>query len=141
MIQKIIGAVMLIAINTSLLAQYHFTVEITGLIPDKGHLYLALYDKKSGFLKENSAFANGKVKVTGDKISHTFKNLPLGEYAVAVYQDVNGNGKCDRNLIGYPTEGFGFSKNYIPKISAPKFDEIKIAVRQSTKANIALIGN
>lgn len=140
MLKKIIGIILLITVNTSILAQSHFTVEVTDLVFGKGHLYLGLYDKQNGFLKESSAFANGKVKVTGNKISYTFRNLPVGEYAVAVYQDVNDNGKCDRNLIGYPTEGFGFSKNYKPKLSAPNFDEVKIAVNQSTKATVSLIG-
>lgn len=141
MLQKIIAIVLLISFETSLLAQTHFTVQVTDLVPNKGHVYLGLYNKKSGFLKENAAYANGKVKTTGSKVTYTFKNLPIGEYAVAVYQDVNDNGKCDRNLIGYPTEGFGFSKNYRPKLSAPNFDEVKIALNQSTKATISLIGS
>lgn len=141
MLYRTISAIALLAIGINVRAQYHFTVEVTGIASDKGHVYLGLYDQKKGFLKEAAAFAKGKVKATGTKISYTFRNLPVGEYAVAVYQDVNGNGKCDRNLIGYPTEGFGFSKNYRPKLSAPSFDDIKIAVRESTKASIALIGN
>jgi len=141
MLQKIIGGIFLVTINTTLFAQHHFTVEVSDLVADKGSVYLGLYDKKLGFLKEDAAFANAKVKATGNKVSYTFKNLPVGEYAVAVYQDVNNNGKCDRNMIGYPTEGFGFSKNYRPKLSAPTFNEVKIAVKQSTKASISLIGN
>ena len=130
MLKKIIGIILLITINATLFAQHHFTVEVSDLVPDKGAVYLGLYNKKGGFLKEKTAIANVKVKA-----------LPVGEYAVAVYQDVNNNGKCDRNLIGYPTEGFGFSKNYRPKLSAPAFDEVKIAVKQSTKTSIALIGS
>ncbi|MDF2931453.1 MAG: hypothetical protein K0R36_784 [Chryseobacterium sp.] len=141
MLQKIIGMVLLITINTTLFAQYHFTVEVSDLVPDKGYVYLGIYNKKGGFLKEKSIVANAKVKVTGNKVSYTFKDLPVGEYAVAVYQDANNNGKCDRNMIGYPTEGFGFSKNYRPKLSAPSFDDVKINVKQPTKASIALIGN
>ncbi len=141
MLKKIIGIILLITINATLFAQHHFTVEVSDLVPDKGAVYLGLYNKKGGFLKEKTAIANVKVKAVGSKVSYTFKNLPVGEYAVAVYQDVNNNGKCDRNLIGYPTEGFGFSKNYRPKLSAPAFDEVKIAVKQSTKTSIALIGS
>ncbi|MCP2028502.1 uncharacterized protein (DUF2141 family) [Flavobacterium sp. HSC-32F16] len=57
-----------------------------------------------------------------------------------MYQDENDNVKCDRNMIGYPREGFGFSKNYKPKLSAPDFEEVKIAVNQYAKISIALIG-
>ncbi|KNB62681.1 DUF2141 domain-containing protein [Chryseobacterium sp. Hurlbut01] len=133
--------IFLITINTILFAQHHFMVEVSDLVADKGFVYLGLYDKKLGFLKEDAAIANAKVKGNGNKMSYTFKNLPVGEYAVAVYQDVNSNGKCDRNMIGYPTEGFGFSKNYRPKLSAPSFDEVKITIQQSTTTKIALIGN
>lgn len=134
-----ICSILLLIANMNLFAQNNLSVEVTGLVPDKGNVILGLYDKKIGFLDNGSGIANVKVKVTGDKIAHTFKYLPNGEYAIAVYQDENGNGKCDRNMIGYPTEGFGFSKNYRPKFSAPKFDEVKIAVSTSVKTSIALI--
>lgn len=141
MLQKIISIVLLMTINTTLFAQHHFTVEVSNLVADKGSVYLGLYDKKLGFLKEQAAIAYAKVKVKGNKVSYTFKDLPVGEYAVAVYQDANSNGKCDRNMVGYPTEGFGFSKNYRPKLSAPSFDAVKIAVQQSTTTKITLLGN
>ncbi|MBZ4034230.1 DUF2141 domain-containing protein [Flavobacterium sp. 17A] len=123
----------------NLFAQNNLSVEVTGLVPDKGNVILGLYNKKIGFLENGFGIANVKVKATGDRIVYTFKYLPDGEYAVAVYQDENSNGKCDRNMIGYPTEGFGFSKNFRPKFSVPKFDEVKIAVWQSVKTNIVLI--
>lgn len=141
MITKIIVVMTIVTVNTTLLAQNNFTVEVTELVADKGNVYLGLYNKENGFLNEGAAFANAEVKVTGNKVSYIFKNLPVGEYAVAAYQDENSNGKCDRNLIGYPTEGFGFSRNYRPRVSAPKFDEVKISVKQHTKESIALIGN
>jgi len=141
MLQKIIGLILLVSLNTTLFAQHDFTVEVKGLIAGKGYVYLGLYDKKDEFLNENKALAHGKVKVSGDKVNYTFRDLPLGDYAVAVYQDENSNGKCDRNMIGYPTEGFGFSRNYKPRLSAPGFDEVKIAVNKLTKTTIALIGN
>ncbi|MCY0976670.1 DUF2141 domain-containing protein [Chryseobacterium wangxinyae] len=139
--QKIIGILFLLSVNTTLIAQNHFTVEVSRLVADKGYVYFGLFDKKSAFLNEDAAFANAKVKATGTKVSYTFKNLPVGDYAVAVYQDENNNERCDKNMIGYPTEGFGFSNNYKPKFSAPKFDDVKINIKNSTKTNISLIGN
>ena len=129
---------MLIA-NMNLAAQNDLKVEVTGLKPDKGNVFFGLYNTEKGFLDNGWGIANVKVKVTGDRISYTFKSLPDGDYAVAVYQDENSNGKCDRNMIGYPTEGFGFSRNYRPRFSAPKFDEVKIAVSQCVKTTVALI--
>ncbi|WP_223704946.1 DUF2141 domain-containing protein [Flavobacterium potami] len=136
---KLIILILLFIANMNLFAQNNLSVEVTGLVPDKGNVILGLYNKKIGFLENGFGIANVKVKATGDRIVYTFKYLPDGEYAVAVYQDENSNGKCDRNMIGYPTEGFGFSKNFRPKFSVPKFDEVKIAVWQSVKTNIVLI--
>ena len=34
-----------------------------------------------------------------------------GTYSAVAYHDENGNKKFDKNWIGIPTEGFGFSNN------------------------------
>ena len=141
MIKKITLTMLMITISATLFAQHQFSVEVTGLVKGRGYVYLGLYNKKNGFLNENASFANGKVKVAGTVATYIFNDLPAAEYAVAVYQDENNNGKCDRNMIGYPKEAFGFSKNFKPKLSAPKFDEVKVRVDRLTKTSIALIGN
>jgi uncharacterized protein (DUF2141 family) len=137
---KIISLLVLILVNGALFAQHNFSVEVTGVQPGKGYVFFGLYDKEKGFLDNESQIATAKVKANQNSVVYTFKNLPNGNYAIAVYQDVNSNGKCDRNLIGYPIEGFGFSKNYKPKLSAPNFDEVKIAIEQYATTSIALIG-
>lgn len=137
---KIMSFMFLLTVNSVIFAQHNLSVEVTSLKPSNGYVFFGLYDKQKGFLDEESQIATAKIKATGNKVDYTFKNLPDGDYAVAVYQDVNSNGKCDRNFIGYPTEGFGFSKNYKPKFSAPNFSDVKIAIYQSTKTSIALVG-
>ncbi|AXB57668.1 DUF2141 domain-containing protein [Flavobacterium fluviale] len=136
---KMITLIVLVTVNSALFAQHNFSVEVSGVEPGKGSVFFGLYDKEKGFLDNESQIATAKVKAAENKVVYTFKNLPDGEYAIAVYQDLNNNGKCDRNMIGYPTEGFGFSKNYKPKLSAPDFDDVKIAVNQYAKTSIALI--
>jgi uncharacterized protein (DUF2141 family) len=60
--------------------------------------------------------------------------------AVAVYNDVNDNKKIDTNIFGYPTEPFGFSNNYKPKIRGPKFEECKVVLNKpETEINIDLL--
>ena len=34
-----------------------------------------------------------------------------GSCAAAAFHDANGNGKFDKNLLGWPLEGFGFSND------------------------------
>ncbi|MCM0667084.1 DUF2141 domain-containing protein [Flavobacterium tyrosinilyticum] len=136
---KMISLIVLLTVNSALFAQHNFSVEVSGVEPGKGPVFFGLYDKEKGFLDNESQIATAKVKATENKVVYTFKNLPDGDYAIAVYQDLNNNGKCDKNMIGYPTEGFGFSKNYKPKFSAPNFDDVKIAINQYAKTSIALI--
>ena len=49
-----------------------------------------------------------------------FEALPVGDYAVAVIHDENGNNKLD-TMLGIPREGFGFSRNPTIGFGAPKF--------------------
>jgi uncharacterized protein (DUF2141 family) len=57
--------------------------------------------------------------------SFTITTIPSGAYAIAIYQDLNGNGKLDENMFGAPKEPFAFSNNVVPRFSAPKFEECK----------------
>ena len=62
------------------------------------------------------------------EMSATFTGLKPGDYAVKVLQDVNSNGKADRNILGMPTEPFGFTNAPGLITHAPSFGEIKFAV-------------
>ena len=55
-------------------------------------------------------------------------SLPPGEYAVAAYLDLNGNGKIDRNWLGLPAEPYALSGNPAFHFGPPRFDECKMAV-------------
>jgi len=65
--------------------------------------------------------------------------VPAGEYAIALYHDENNNGKCDRNFFGIPKEGFAFSNNVKPFLSAPSFKSCKFSVPQRKKISITLL--
>ena len=54
-----------------------------------------------------------------------FNNLEPGTYGIALFHDLNGNEELDRNLLGAPSEPFGFSNNPTIGFSAPKFEEFK----------------
>ena len=53
----------------------------------------------------------------------TVNNLPPGTYAAQVFQDVNDNHKVDRNPLGIPKEGVGFSNDAPIHLSPPKFKD------------------
>ena len=120
-------------------AQHSLTVNISNISKAKGNLEIGIFNTKKGFLKEGNQYLKKKIKVAGNTLSHTFENLPKGNYAVAVFHDENQNNKCDTNLIGIPTEGFGFSNNFRPKISAPSFEQTKVLVDNKKSIHIKLL--
>lgn len=120
-------------------AQNSLTVNISNIINNDGVVEIGLFNSEKGFLKNGRQYLKKKVKVSGNTLHYTFKNLPKGDYSVAVFHDENMNNKCDTNLIGMPTEGFGFSNNFQPKLSAPKFSQTKVFVENNKKISIKLI--
>jgi uncharacterized protein (DUF2141 family) len=55
-----------------------------------------------------------------------------------VFADENGNGKLDTNLVGMPTERYGFSNDAKGNRGAPEFDAAAIAVDADLQAVIHL---
>ncbi|WP_425999721.1 DUF2141 domain-containing protein [Caulobacter sp. DWR1-3-2b1] len=62
-------------------------------------------------------------------------NLPGPDvYAVAVYHDANANEDFDRNRVGMPVEGFGFSNDAPTRFGRPSFDAARFAVKSGENA-------
>ena len=53
-----------------------------------------------------------------------------GRYSVALYHDENGNKKFDRDFIGIPSEGYGFSNNPGFRFGKPDQGETLFSVEQ-----------
>ena len=68
------------------------------------------------------------VKVNNNEMHFIFENLPQREYALAVYQDLNENGKLDRKKFGIPAEPFAFSNNALRRFGPPYFEQAKFSV-------------
>ena len=56
-----------------------------------------------------------------------FDDVPPGRYAVAAYQDVNGNGELDKVPPGIPTEPYAFS-NDVGRLAPPSFERALVEV-------------
>jgi uncharacterized protein (DUF2141 family) len=101
---------------------YRLTVTVHNIKPLKGELYVALHQRAEFFSIPDSALMKSRVTVDAESETVTFRNVPAGKYALAVYQDENLNGVMDVNEIGIPREGYAFSgKQKGP--GKPKFEE------------------
>lgn len=98
-------------------------VKIMNIRNRNGTVDCALFDSPAGFPRE---FLHTAQNVMVIKIRNTasrcdFEAIPPGTYALAVIHDENSNGKLDTNLVGMPTEGYGFSNNAKALIGTPSF--------------------
>jgi uncharacterized protein (DUF2141 family) len=96
---------------------------ITNLETETGTIYIGVYTPDNKFPSEDDRFRGYKFKPTDLILSTQITDLPYGTYAFALYQDVNENGKIDKNFLGIPTEPYAFSNNARPAFKAPSFDE------------------
>lgn len=103
-------------------------VIVENVEPEGGAVHIALHNKDN--------FLNSRPPLTGlirapngaEQVKGALQPMPYGTYAVAVYQDRNGNGKLDKNALGIPTEPYAFSNNPTVKWKPPSFSEAAVAL-------------
>jgi uncharacterized protein (DUF2141 family) len=110
------------------------TVTINGIKNHQGQVCLSLFDREQGFPNDgNNAIQAYCVEVIDSQLEVKFPNLQAGNYAVAVFHDANNDGTLNRNWLGIPTEGFGFSQNPNILKGIPKFSASAIKITNSNK--------
>ena len=99
------------------------SVEILNVKEMAGSVRIGLFKGEADFLKSDKEVVRlaTLVENTGS-VTTEIPNLPPGEYALAIYHDVNDNQKLDTNLFGIPTEPYGFSNNARSKWGPPKYE-------------------
>ena len=118
---------------------YDLSVVVTGLKNNDGVLQFGLYNNSEKFPIVGETFKMVRVKTSSSSKKYTFKSLPKGKYAVAIYQDENNNDNCDKNFIGVPVEPYAFSNDIRPKLSAPTFKDCSFELNKSKTVSIKLV--
>tara|TARA_B100000575_G_scaffold281028_1_gene271184 strand:+ start:311 stop:757 length:447 start_codon:yes stop_codon:yes gene_type:complete len=106
---------------------------------DNGYALLGIYDKKENFgkakvnekLNADLVFTGTIIKISNKKATAII-DLPFGEYAIAGFQDLDGNGILSGNFLGIPREPVGFSGGAKVRFGPPKWND---AVFQFKKVN------
>jgi uncharacterized protein (DUF2141 family) len=78
------------------------------------------------FLKDDCRFV-GEAPARAGVTTVTVRDLPAGAYAIQAYHDENRNRKVDRNFIGLPKEGVGFSRDARIRLGPPKWADAVFA--------------
>lgn len=139
----LLASAMAIALSSAAEAAYkgNLTVQVSNLRSQKGQLCIKLFSSSQGFPEGSESGVKRQCsKITDNPMTFTFNNLTSGNYAVAVFHDSNGDGKLNRNSLGMPTEGYGFSNNpAYSRTGPPKYGEaVFLLVGANTNVQIRL---
>lgn len=115
------------------------TIHIENITKIQGKIVIGIFNSEKDFLKDDAAFKNYFIQVDASSESIVIKDLPKGEYAITFYHDENSDDECNRNFLGIPKEGYGFSNNIKPKFSAPSFKDCKFSLMKDVTQKIKVI--
>lgn len=90
----------------------------------KGLITAVLYnDNPDTFLKEGARLDRIRVEAHEGETTLCLTAPATGRFSVALYHDENGNKKFDRDFLGIPSEGYGFSQNPGFRFGKPDVEE------------------
>ncbi|MDE0530464.1 MAG: DUF2141 domain-containing protein [Albidovulum sp.] len=106
------------------------TVEVNEIRSSSGRIYVAIHTAREdvNFPDMEGAVAGAWWLAIQGRQSVAFLDLPAGTYAVSVFHDENGNGDLDTNLLGMPTEGYGFANDATGQMGPPEFEAASVQV-------------
>lgn len=129
-----------LALSASANSSSTLTIDVDGLRNRKGQVCLSVFAASKGFpTNTKNAVQSQCTKITDAPLKVTLRQLQQGNYAVAILHDENNDGQANRNFLGLPIEGFGFSRNPVVRISPPTFaDSAVLVAGSSTNIKIQL---
>lgn len=113
-------------------------VKVTQIdVKEGGKVKIGVYDSK-GFPVVGKDIVGIDLEVKGTSVTYVFKNIPVGKYAIAVFQDENIDGKLNKNLFGAPKEPYGFSKNKYGMFGPPDFEDVSFDVKEDISISLTI---
>ena len=106
-------------------------VGVAGARRAAGNITVTLYGpRREDFLARGGRLARQRVPlpVGATSAEACFALSAPADYAVAVYHDENGDHDFNRNAVGLPVEGYGFSNDAPTTLGLPDFGQVRFAV-------------
>lgn len=98
-------------------------VNVTGIKSNEGKIILGVFKNDGNFPTIGKQYKGYELEIKDKKASIHITDLAKGTYAIGLCHDLNSNKKMDNNVLGFPLEPYGFSKNVRGYISKPTFKE------------------
>jgi uncharacterized protein (DUF2141 family) len=122
-----------ISVDTTPAVVQEQTVRVLGLKAKPSNVFVAVFESGAGFPNSELSSKTTVVSATNDQVSFSLalpRNQPV---AMAVFQDIDGNGKLSKNQIGIPTEPYGFSNNARATFGPPSFSQAAFEISDGSE--------
>jgi uncharacterized protein (DUF2141 family) len=107
-------------------------VHVTGLKNKTSNLYVAVFDTENGFPKPEHSRTTTTIPVDAESVKFSLSLSDSSTTGIAIFQDLNGDGKLTKNGFGLPTEPYGFSNNARSTFGPPTFSQAAFKVSEKT---------
>jgi len=119
-------------------AAAELTIAVSEIRAQQGQLMIAVLGSEAAFKGEAPPTLSVMLPPNAERVSFSTDALVPGEYAVRVMHDENGNQDMDNNLVGMPTEPWGFSNNAVGSFGPPGWSDVRFSLDESASIDISL---
>jgi uncharacterized protein (DUF2141 family) len=127
------------SISTGPEEMVQLTLKVENVKTETGALMIAVYNNPSDFLSE-TMYKGLKEKVSDTDSKSYSILLPKGDYAIAIYHDLNSNEEMDRNMFFLPVEPYGFSNNAKAVFRPPSWKDAVFQL-DTDRVEVVVLGN
>ena len=138
MTQRLLIAAALAGIVAAPLHAADLAVEVRGIRSADGRLYVAVHapETKATFPATSGTIAAVQQSAHVGALRFILRDLPPGRYAVNAFHDENANGELDTNLVGIPSEGYGFANDSDSSFGPPDFEAAAVNVGDAAEVAV-----
>lgn len=135
-LKRLLQTLSLFAVSTCAMAN-SLDIKVEGFKSVEGTTLMSVFTNQQSYDGDQQPVAMFSHQQTSTELQITLHGLAPGDYAIKLFHDKNDNGKLDTNLLGIPTESYGFSNS--PKVMGPaSFEDAKFTVDGDTSIVITL---
>jgi uncharacterized protein (DUF2141 family) len=101
------------------------TVVIKGFENETGDCRFALDNSEEVYERDDSVWIGKELPIVNKEVVVTIDSLEFGEYAIRVFHDENKDNVVNTNILGIPTEDYGYSNNASGWFGPPSWEKAK----------------
>ncbi|MGD9964946.1 MAG: DUF2141 domain-containing protein [Hyphomonadaceae bacterium] len=111
------------------------SVRVENVDAGAGPVRVAMFDHATWLSRAVSA---GESEASANIVELTLSAPRAGRYGFAVYQDVNRDGRLNRNIVGLPMEPTAFSNGAVIRFGPPRFEAAAVSVSADSQTIVRL---